>query len=450
MVTGGPVATPVAGRMVLIASPKCSRIDQPVRLAVEGLGAGSRVTLRVRTLDGALRGWESSATFHADESGAVDTAVHAPESGTYSGVDAEGLLWSMVPVDATRPVFFTRRTARPLHMTLSAWAEDEELGRTTFTRTFADPEVTATPVPDDSGLVGTLFRPSGTESVPGVLVLGGSDGGRYDNAAALLASHGYAALSLAYFGVEDTPAHLNHIELGSLGAALDWLVAQPGVDGGRLAVTGLSRGGELALQLGVSYPQIGAVVAGAPSSVRQAGLTSTFTDFTQPAWVSDGEPLPFVPGKYGPRQFLGFMATWVFRRPLRQRDMFRRLLHGDQEVVRKAAIEVERIAGRILLVSGAEDQLWPSGEYADLVVQRLREHDRETRVRHVSYPGAGHFVCFPYGLPSVPPFTRLSPVAGLTIDFGGTAAANAAAARRSWQEILDFLSEFRAGGFHQG
>jgi dienelactone hydrolase len=335
-------------------------------------------------------------------------------------------------------VFFVRRTARPLRMTLSVSVDDKELARTAFTRTFVDPGVSETSMTAADGLVGTLFRPDVAEPAPAVVVIGGSDGGRYDNAAALLASNGFAALSLAYFGVEDTPSHLHRIELRTFETVLDWLASQPGVDGDRLAVIGLSRGGELALQLASLYPQIRAVVAGAPSSVRQAGLTSSYTDFTQPAWVLDGEPLPFVPGKGGPRDFFSFVTGMIRRRPMGQVDMFRRLLHGDQDVVRRASIEVERIAGRILLVSGVDDQLWPSAEYSELIVRRLREHGRDAR--HLSYPDAGHFVCFPYGLPDIPPFTQLA-LGPTTTDFGGTPAANAAAARQSWPEILAFLAD---------
>jgi hypothetical protein len=42
--------------------------------------------------------------------------------------------------------------------------------------------------------------------------------------------------------------------------------------------------------------------------------------------------------------------------------------------------------------------------------------------------------------------TRLNPPgAPITIDFGGTAEANAAAARASWTEILRFLGEAIGG-----
>jgi dienelactone hydrolase len=331
-------------------------------------------------------------------------------------------------------VFFMGRGLESLSMTLSVSVDGSELASTAFTRTYADPGLSETSFEDR----GILFRPDGSEPLPGVLVLGGSDGARHDHAAALLASHGFAALSLAYFGTEGTPSHLHRIELRTFETVLDWLAAQPGIDGDRLAVIGLSRGGELALQLAALYPRLRAVVAGAPSSVRQAGLTSSYTDFTQPAWVLDGEPLPFVPGKNGPREFFSFVTGMIRRRPMAQVDMFRRLLHGDQDVVRRASIEVENIAGRILLVSGVDDQLWPSAEYCELIIKRLRAHGREAR--RLSYPDAGHFVCFPYGLPSMPPFVRLA-LGPITMDFGGTPAANAAAARQSWPEILAFLAD---------
>jgi dienelactone hydrolase len=441
MTTEQPEARAV-NRIRLSVAPLSSRIDEPVSIIVEGLPASAAITIRARTQDGSRQEWESSATFRADEHGVVDVS-RASATGSYEGIDGSGLLWSMAPVGAKRPTFFNRRKPGPLAVTATVLVADEVVAEQEFVRTFTDPGVTQTPTPTDSELVGTLFRPDSDRVLPGVLLVGGSDGGQQDHAAALLAAHGYAVLSLAYFGAEDRPSHLNHIELGYFDHALRWLARQPGVDARGIAAIGLSRGGELVLQLGSMFPMIAAVVAGSPSSVRQAGLTSSYTDFTQPAWLSDGEKLPFIPAKYGPRQFFGFLANWILRRPMRQRAMFQRLL-ADREVAAKAAIEVERIAGPVLLISGQDDQLWPSDVFAQRVIQRLREHQHPYPNRQLSYPGAGHFVCFPYGLPTLPPFTRLSPVAGLTIDFGGTAPANAAAAQQSWRAILDFLARFAA------
>jgi acetyl esterase/lipase len=271
------------------------------------------------------------------------------------------------------------------------------------------------------------------------MVVSGSDGGQLDHAASLLAAHGYAVLSLGYFGVEDRPANLHHIDLEYFEQALDWMAVQPEVEGDRIIVIGLSRGGELALQLGSMFPRIAGVVAGSPCGIRQAGITKRNSDFTKPAWMYGGTALPYLPARFNLRRFLQFYAVFVFRRPLRLRPVFERLLRKHDQVA-AATIHVERIKGPVLLISGSGDELWPSQRFAELVMGRLSEEERPYADEHLRYPGAGHFVCFPYALPSLPPMTRMSPVPVFTMDFGGTRAANAGSARDSWPEILRFLA----------
>jgi UDP:flavonoid glycosyltransferase YjiC (YdhE family) len=95
-------------------------------------------------------------------------------------------------------------------------------------------------------------------------------------AASLLASRGYAGLALAYFsgfsGIEDCPKDLIEIPLEYFASAIHWLQERETIDGGKIAVIGLSRGGELALLLGATFPTIKAVVGGAPSAYVQSGL----------------------------------------------------------------------------------------------------------------------------------------------------------------------------------
>jgi acetyl esterase/lipase len=135
-----------------------------------------------------------------------------------------------------------------------------------------------------------------------------------------------------------------------------------------------------------------------------------------------------------------FFATWALRRPLRMRPIFRQALR-DRAGAALAAIEVERIAGPVLVIAGGDDQLWPSADAARAVLRRLREHGHPYADEHLDYPGAGHFVCLPYALPGVPPITRLSAGPAFSIDFGGTAEANAQASRDSWAHILRFLCD---------
>jgi dienelactone hydrolase len=120
----------------------------------------------------------------------------------------------------------------------------------------------------EGDLRGVLVLTATKERRPGVLVVGGSDGGVPLRSAAWLASRGYAALALAYFRYEDLPAKLEVIPLEYFEHALIWMTQRPEILGNRLAVMGTSRGGELALQLGSMFPRIGAVRAYVPANVR--------------------------------------------------------------------------------------------------------------------------------------------------------------------------------------
>ncbi|HWD73057.1 MAG TPA: acyl-CoA thioesterase/bile acid-CoA:amino acid N-acyltransferase family protein [Actinomycetota bacterium] len=423
---------------VVHVDPPVARVDEPFRLTASGLPPGEPVTIRAATRDGELREWASSATFLAGDDGTVDVSTAAPLSGTYSGVDPTGLLWSMQPVERGPRTFFVRRKAAPLRVRVTVDSGGRELASCEVDRTFGG-ECVVRRVVDGRGLAGDLFFPTAGGPHPGVMVVSSSDGGQLDHAASLLAAHGYAVLSLGYCGVEDRPAGLHHIDLEYFEQALEWMAVQPEVKGDRIIVVGLSRGGELALQLASMFPRIAGVVAGSPCGIRQAGIGKRNSDFTKPAWIYGGTALPYVPARFNLRRFFQFYSVFVFRRPLRLRPVFEGLLR-KHDLVAAATIQVEGIKGPVLLISGTADELWPSERFAELVMARLREHEHPYPDEHVRYAGAGHFVCFPYALPSMAPMTRMSPVPVLTMDFGGTAEANAASARDSWPEILRFLA----------
>lgn len=102
---------------------------------------------------------------------------------------------------------------------LSAEVDGVSVTTANVQRRWASPGVEVTPV-RELGLVGEFYRPpSGADPVPAVLVVGGSEGGLGRGGAykaAGLASHGLAALALAYFGAEGLPRHLSLIGVGVL------------------------------------------------------------------------------------------------------------------------------------------------------------------------------------------------------------------------------------------
>jgi pimeloyl-ACP methyl ester carboxylesterase len=99
-----------------------------------------------------------------------------------------------------------------------------------------------------------------------VVVLPGADGNRAQTVAhaTVLALHGYSVLAIDARGSGDSPG-IGHM-WGWYGeeditAALNWLEVQPGVDGMRLGLVGLSMGGEQAVTIAPFDHRVKAVVA---------------------------------------------------------------------------------------------------------------------------------------------------------------------------------------------
>jgi dienelactone hydrolase len=435
--------------MRLTASPQRAPLDVPVSIRLSELAPGERVTVRARLatyFDGGT--WASEATFVADAAGTIDPARDAPIAGSYDGVEPSGLFWSMrrrgqsdTPFDGTRP----------LQVTLTAEAA-EGSGATTIgssaagaTATGATETLERLVVPDglvqrrvrEQGLVGTFFRPDRDGTYPGVLVMGGSGGGiggAYWQAA-LLARHGFATLALAYFAMESLPEHLTSIPLEYFQTAISWLTAQPGVQDDGVGVIGTSRGGELVLLLGATYPQITAVVGYVPSHVVWRGFGRGLSG-PVPSWTLAGEPVtwmqatlpPDTPPPSEPIPGVPHASTPNFLRSLK-----------DPEAEARAAIPVERINGPVLLISGQDDQMWPSSLMAGRAAERLAAHHHPYAVEHLDYANVGHSIF----LPSLPTSVTIQvhPVNGVLNDLGGSPRATAHAAVDSWPRLVQFLGE---------
>ena len=277
------------------------------------------------------------------------------------------------------------------------------------TRVVAAPTVQRLEVRED-GLVARFHAADGTRDRPAVVMLNGSDGGLPSAADADdLAADGFPTLSLAYFknwsGQPDgVPASLNEIPLEYLFRALDWLAQRPQADRRRIVVMGQSRGAELALLLGTLRPELAGVIAYSPSAWVWGGLPDRpGVPQTRAAWTLGGKPVPFRDSGADPA--------------VPMREWFRRAAP-----VPAARIPVERIRGRVLLVSGLDDRVWPSDAFADEVAARLPAK----RVRSLKFPDAGHLL-----MGTGPGITRLE-FPGGSFDFGGTTAGTARARADAW------------------
>lgn len=221
------------------------------------------------------------------------------------------------------------------------------------------------------------YPPLGSPKKLGVLVLGGSDGGLPSRRAKYLAENGFPALALAYFKTKRTPEYLDMIPLETFDPAIEWLKQNKQTQGCKIAVIGESKGAELALLLTSRKPEISAVVALVPSAVVFQGIPKNYWP-PRSSWSYRGEPIPFVPYDLSnlpdPNNILS-----IYRNSLKQ-----------QEAVKQALIPVAKIKGPILLLSAADDRMWPSVEMSDLMMRTLRDQAFSYPYEHITYENAGH------------------------------------------------------------
>lgn len=396
--TGAPATGGAAGAagppVTISVSDDDALTDEPVAVTVGGLSPGTAVTLWAARGDDLGRSWLAHATFTAGADGRVDVGSQAPAAGTYDEADPMGLFWSMRPADGSPPGPPFPVAADPVaRVALTAQVDGVTVAGTEVVRRAAAPGVRREPVHRD-GLVGMLHLPSGVGPHPAVVLVSGSEGGvpRYD-IAGLLASRGFATLALAHFGAEGLPAELVRIPLEYFERAFGWLRARPDVADGPLGVIGPSRGGELALLLGATFPEVGAVVSYVGSGLGHAGLPASFTGAQSAAWTYAGRDVPFVVPPLDGAAALGrYLVPSVTGAPITDVAGTWSEFHAAGPAARAAAeIPVERIDGPVLLLSGLADRLWPSVQLSDVALRRLESRGHAHRHVHLSYPGAGHF-----------------------------------------------------------
>ncbi|CAM3366272.1 acyl-CoA thioesterase/bile acid-CoA:amino acid N-acyltransferase family protein [Kibdelosporangium persicum] len=423
----------------ILVEPADPLVDTPLDIRLAGFAPADEVVVRCQMIDPRGRRWESAVTVHTGEDGGLDLAAATPAAGTYDEPDAMGLVWSMKAKGKPDKSLRDRRILPPAQISLTAEKDGQLLARATVDRLRLPVDVQRVPVRSD-GLVGTLFWPREGGPYPGVLLLGGSEGGLHELDAALLAARGYAVLALAYFGMRGVPSDLVSIPLEYFGKAMSFLRGRRKVQGDRLGVIGGSRGGEAALLLAATYPDIAVAVSLVGAGVitqgisRKRRLLDTLHEQV-PAWTYRGKALPFLPNQV-PAELTEQVAAKV---PVELGLAFTPSL-ADRDAVTAAAIPVEQIRGAVLAITAGDDRMWPCTELSELAIQRLAAAGHNA-AKHVHYPDAGHLIAAP---PYGPTTEILTPGPGVRFRTGGSAKANAAARVGAWHALTEFLEEHLA------
>ena len=376
----------------------------------------------------------------------MDLTRDAPVSGDYAGVSPMGLIWSQSPW--TRPAASPSTIPSPSRWSPRSWRAPPAQVQGKFTQRLAAEGVTRQDV-REHGLVGTLYLPPGAApgSHPAVLILNGSGGGINEPRAALYALAGYAAFALAYFKAPGLSDYISNTPLEYFQSGLRWLRDKVRPKHDFVAVSGQSRGGELVLLLGATFPRKcrpwsptcpapWSIAARTPATPRSAAKARPGCWAASPCPTSGKTtaPPPGLRSTKAPRR----TAT---RRPSSppcktptpwpapaSRSRTSRPGH--------AAVRHRRrlLAVQPVLEDGAD---------------KLTEVDHPYPVRWLDYENGGHSILFPHV-----PTTQLvyaHPVSGKISTSGGNPKDNARADQESWEGVLTFLDaavKARASGGH--
>ena len=234
--------------------------------------------------------------------------------------------------------------------------------------------------PVDIGPGTEACAPERSDAVPGLVFVGGSEGGSSfaRHAARKACAAGFAALALPYWRGEGLPPALERIELNRFDFAISAFGALDFVDANAIGFVGYSRGSEAALLTAADNLQVHAVAGIVPGAV--AGANIDFRNFfdNDAAWARDGAALDYVttrPDQPG-ANWREVMADQPPPSVERSAEVWGQL--QAKPGFEDAVLPVESIRAPMLLIGAQADTVWASCAMADFLA--ARRGDRSTQV----------------------------------------------------------------------
>ncbi|XP_072027919.1 bile acid-CoA:amino acid N-acyltransferase-like [Amphiura filiformis] len=417
----------------LQASPNTSLMDEIVTIEVAGLMPGQPVTLNTY-FDNEDKQFETYAHYTSDENGTVNTTNHASQGGNFIGIEPMGMFWSMVACPGVRhgTRYMKRDISKPLVIDISVHdghlsqddvrVDKSPMAATSVGRWYKGNNVELIKVEGGKyNLQGTLVKPKGPGPFPAVVdMFGGVLPGCNEIRAALLASHGFAALSLGYFWETEEVSSMiavEQLQMEYFEEAVDWLNSQPYIQPGGIGTVGVCKGGEMATAMAIHFPD----------KIRATIGISTCGSFTLCPTTYKGKTYPYAqlsPPDEVSEEHTGFSKDGH----ICLKDFFPTADDNFQEF--------DRIKCPALIICGDNDDCVPN-DHSDRIAGLIQNNGHDNPCEFIKYPGAGHLIEPPY----VPVCTFSYQHPWGIFRWGGTPRDHAHACEAAWKKVLAFLQE---------
>ena len=243
------------------------------------------------------------------------------------------------------------------------------------------------------GFFGAYYEPKDIKFPgKGMVVCSGTDGS-FRFAQLVAEKHcevGMPVIALGYWNQKGTPDDPLNIPVEFMHNACLWLKNEKGLHPG---VWGISLGGIYSLLCGSLFPDIECIVAASPLHVVvQTGSFNGGLHFAKGSPFScNGKPIPYSGvSEEEAADYLKRMKRNLLKK--HEPDM----LFYYEDILKKehdpeANIEVEKINGPVLLISGGEDVMVPSNWACEQIMKRLNENGFPYPHIHLNYEILSHY-----------------------------------------------------------
>lgn len=239
------------------------------------------------------------------------------------------------------------------------------------------------------GFYASLFKANDSDKI--MIVVGGSEGSRdVTNAIAKrFAEDGINTLALIYWNYPELPDSFNEVPIEPVELAAKKL-RELGYK--KIGIYGFSMGAQLAL-ISASYFSnlLNFVIAVSPfSNISQGFVWSRkplkVGTFNTSAWSYKGKALPY--SKFN-KNYLGIALNILSNMDFSLLPLYSNAINDTNK---DHIIDIVNIKAPILFQSVTNDQMWPSREASNIMINRLKAQGFKYPIEHYNYDNASHFL----------------------------------------------------------
>uniref|UniRef100_A0A2P2HZM7 Acyl-coenzyme A thioesterase 1-like n=1 Tax=Hirondellea gigas TaxID=1518452 RepID=A0A2P2HZM7_9CRUS len=394
-----------SGGPTIVATPQVCLQDVHTTLTIQGLDPSVPVTVRAQVSNDNGKKFCSHGQFVSSAAGTINLDTAESVGGSYTGVFPAGLLTTLGPAPGEFPylrlykkdpmqAWQINMTVHSGHHEVSNESPPDEVCSVLLTRLLMAPGVTRHPV-RHGRVRGVMYMPPPQYGpAVGVVDMFGAVGGIMEFRAAMLASRGYAVLSLPFFAYDDLPSVPHTLELEYFEEACHYVMAQKNVIPDRCGMVSVSKSTDIALLLSTKVPQLTGVVCISVVHVSyDTNITYNGKLIVQGVKLGLEHMTTDEKGRLYPNAESIFSN---FLRPGVEQAGMLRLVEASPEC-------------RYLIVAGSEDT-WLCYMCVPYVQQYMERHGREQNLESIIYEGAGHIIEPPYGPHIIHTYQRVLPV----------------------------------------